>query len=127
MERLHRNRHAGFTLIELLVVIAIIGILAALLFPLLSRAKASAKGTQCTSNLRQLGLEALDRLVERHIQRYHGTYEIDMLSCARAFLHLEFGSVELPRNTYVEVSSRQAGKYEFAQTLEHLASALGNK
>jgi prepilin-type N-terminal cleavage/methylation domain-containing protein/prepilin-type processing-associated H-X9-DG protein len=54
--KLHRNNSAGFTLLELLVVIAIIGILAALLFPLLSRAKASAKGTQCTSNLRQLGL-----------------------------------------------------------------------
>src|SRR5215475_14354715 len=52
----HRNRPAGFTLVELLVVIAIVGILAALLFPLLSRAKASSKGTQCISNLRQLGL-----------------------------------------------------------------------
>jgi prepilin-type N-terminal cleavage/methylation domain-containing protein/prepilin-type processing-associated H-X9-DG protein len=59
----------AFTLLELLMVVAIIGILAALLFPVFSRARAYSYSTTCKNHLRQMGV-ALKMYVEEHRNTY---------------------------------------------------------
>ncbi len=63
------GRKKGFTLVELLIVIALLTVLAALLFPVFSRARGKASQTTCLSNERQIGTA-----LALYEQDFDGTY-----------------------------------------------------
>lgn len=80
-----RSRHPisrlrpAFTLIELLVVVGIIALLAAILLPVISKAKEQGRATACLSNLRQVGL-ALQLYTQDNNNRLPVMYDAPVVS-----------------------------------------------
>lgn len=67
------SRSTGFTLVELLAVLAVVGILAAIIIPVVGAVRQSARATQCASNLRQIGV-AMNLHANEHRNRFPTVY-----------------------------------------------------
>jgi prepilin-type N-terminal cleavage/methylation domain-containing protein/prepilin-type processing-associated H-X9-DG protein len=126
---------SGFTLIELLVVVAIIAVLAALLLPVVARAKAHAHRITCVSNLRQWGNGMIYYLTEHgeFFPRENAVDDINSWDQAADMasgdvwynaLPLEMGTP--PLTNYAAITANQMGFYE-RRNLFHCPTARFNE
>ncbi len=86
-EKVRLKKRAAFTLIELLVVIAIIAILAAMLLPALSRAKAQGQSISCKNRLRQISLAVQMYVADYKAYPYYATNSVGVGGLAGYYWH----------------------------------------
>ena len=133
-----KSKRRAFTLIELLVVISVISILAAITLPMLSRARAAGRNTQCISNLSQIG-KAIDLYVDDHDQWYPCASTLPSTEPSPGLPRIRdllepYGSAEIfrcpddrridpeyPHPTYFE---GEGSSYDWAEIVNHLKKGM---
>ena len=112
-EIINRKSLRAFTLVELLVVIAIIGILVGLLLPAVQAAREAARRTQCSNNLKQIGLA---------MHNHHDAHERLPYGASAIFDHESLGSWGVFILPYLEEQAA-FDQFDFSEAMTHVNNA----